>query len=114
MQNFTPVLIDSDRSASVNKQSISSCGMLHSRYNSSVMYSILDYDFESSTVKDFLFKLDFRQLAIMLLDLLNNSADHDYNQCPSNLEADDTSSFLKELYKGMFNEHYYTQFLNNT
>ena len=60
---------------------------------------------------DYIYKLDYKQLAIMFLDLVNNDNNMEYNNEPTNLQS--SHPFLQELYKGNFNEQLFERFLSD-
>ena len=87
---------------------------LGTKYNNSEMYSIhmnVADDGNPDQVRRYIYKLDHKQLAIMLLDLVNNDSNTMYNHEPTNLQS--SHRFLQELYEGNFSEQLFESFLNN-
>ena len=103
-EDDTPVLIDLDRSVTENDFSPRDIGVLRSKYNNSEMYYM-------NAADDYIYKLDYKQLAIMLLNLVNNDNNIKYNNEPTNLQS--SHPFLQELYKGNFNEQLFERFLSD-
>ena len=91
-----PLLIDIDQSVDEKQQNERFFRNLASSYGNSDMYTI-------DVVAPTIYKLDFKQLAIMLLDLVSDSSfeAYNYNIKPPNFES--ANQFLKDLYNGEFN-----------
>ena len=105
--DWQPLLIDIDQSVNENQQDEDFFRSLSSSYGYSDMYTIAG---DAPTI----YKLDFKQLAIMLLDLISDSGmeEYDYNIKPPNLES--ANQFLKDLYNGEFKKDLFDQFLEST
>ena len=110
-EDDTPVLIDLDRSVAENTFSTrEDIDVLRTQYNNSEMYYVNAAD----DPDDYIYKLDYKQLAIMFLDLVNNDNNDnnmEYNNEPTNLQS--SHPFLQELYKGNFNEQLFERFLSD-
>ena len=90
-EDDTPVLIDLDRSVVENNFTMRrDFDTLRTKYKNSEMYSIhmnVADDGNPDQVRHHIYKLDHKQLAIMLLDLVNNDSNMMYNHEPTNLQS---------------------------
>ena len=98
--NFDPVLIDLDRSVSSERVSMTLEVELQRFGRDSKMYDIVRKPGVPGT--ELMYDVDFRQLSIMLLYILDNQEhldnEDDYNNTPTNLDM--SHDFLKKLYNG--------------
>ena len=80
-------------------------------YRGSVMYKIPQewMVFDDGVTLHPLMRLDYRQLSIMFLTLLNNE-EYQEKMAPYNL--DQSHTFLQKLYNGEFDKHQFDLFLD--
>ena len=106
---MTPVLIDVDRSVNeCDFQDVMEFQMLKKKYNS-LLYALEEYH----DVPTDIYRIDYRQLAIMLMHILNpdvSSSDEYNNVPPPNYQC--SHNFLRKLYDGEFDRHELELFLN--
>ena len=96
-ENFTPILVDMDRSIPTAIVDMEVITGLSSQYKTD-MYTI-DVN-EEEDIKEQIFRIDFKQLAILIFDILDPSTSSSiYCTCPPN-NIQGSHKFLQKLYNG--------------